>query len=277
MKRPFLALTILISMIGISSVGWALDWYMVLNFSVPDPFAPNGALQGRLILGVDPTADDNFNNRWDTIAFPAGPLQATFPHPEYLDNDEYTGGSELLWQDIRSNSQASHIWNIDVLSDRPGANTVISWSFNTSSNLCQHPVIRLTDTTHGVTTEITPGNGSYTFQNGTDPTTRLAVDFTQGSISPPPAPPANLWSPRHGKGSVLLSWSGSNDANVGYHLFRRTASQTTYTQITSQPITSLSFLDGNLSPGETYFYKATALNTDGCSSSDSNEVSVVLN
>lgn len=277
MKRFFSIVTILIGTMGTASLGWALDWYMVLNFSIPDPFAANGAHQSRLVLGVDLAADDEFNNQWDTVAFPAGPLQATFPHPEYLNSADYIAGSELLWQDIRSNSQSSHTWNIDIFSERPGSNTVLSWTFNTSGNLCQHPVVRLVDAARGVTTEISAGGGSYTFPNGETPA-RLVIDFTEGASAPPPPPPANLWSPRHGRENILLSWSGVSDSDIlGYHLFRRTLSQTTYTQITSQPVTALSFLDGNLPPGETYFYKVIAVNPDGCSSGDSNEISVTLN
>jgi len=276
MKRFFSTLIILIGTLGSVSAGWALDWYMVLNFSIPDPFAVNGTLQSRLVLGVDPSADDRFNNQWDTIALPAGPLQATFPHPEYRNNPDYIAGSEWLWQDIRSSDQSSHTWEIDVLSERPGTNTVLSWTFNTSNDLCQHPIVRLIDITRGITTEISAGGGSYTFPNGDAPG-RLIVDFTEGASAPPPPPPTNLWSPRHGKESILLSWSGITDSDLrGYHLFRRTSSQTTYTQITTLPVTSLSYLDGNLSPGETYFYKVTAINADGCSSGDSNEISVAL-
>ncbi|MDC4206436.1 MAG: fibronectin type III domain-containing protein [Candidatus Manganitrophus sp.] len=277
MKRFFSILMILIGTMGTASIGWALDWYMVLNFSIPDPFATNGALQSRLILGVDPAADDNFNHQWDTIAFPTGPLQATFPHPEYPSHPDYIAGSEWLWQDIRSNDQPSHTWDIDVSSDRAGANIILSWTFKTADNLCQRPVVRLIDATRGVTTEISPGGGSYAFPNGDQPT-RLVVDFMEGASAPPPPPPTNLWSPRQGKESILLSWSSLIGSDLlGYHLFRRASGQTAYTQITSQPVTSLSFLDGNLSPGETYFYKVTAVNSDGCSSGDSNEISVALN
>jgi hypothetical protein len=274
MKKFFIiTLITLTTTLGPASMAGALDWYLVLNFSIADPFAPNGVLQSRLILGVDSTADDQFNNQWDTVALPAGPLQATFPHPEYLNSADYIAGSEWLWQDIRSNSQSSHTWNMDLFSDRLGTNTTLSWTFNTSGELCQRPIVRLIDATRNVTTEIS-GNGSYTFPNGVDPT-RLVVDFTQGVAAPPPAPPTNLWSPRQGKESILLSWSGPGESQ-GYHLFRRAASQTAYSRITSQPVTSLSFLDGNLSPGETYFYKVTAVNVDGCSSGDSNEISVSL-
>ncbi|MCG3116482.1 MAG: fibronectin type III domain-containing protein [Candidatus Manganitrophus sp. SA1] len=278
MKKFFtLILIALTTTLGAVPTAGALDWYMVLNFSIPDPLAPNGAFQNRLILGVDPFADDRFNNQWDTVALPAGPLQATFPHPEYPSHPDYIAGSEWLWQDIRSNDQPSHIWDIDVSSDRAGANIILSWTFKTADNLCQRPVVRLIDATRGVTTEISPGGGSYAFPNGDQPT-RLVVDFTEGASAPPPPPPTNLWSPRQGKESILLSWSGLIESDLlGYHLFRRASGQTAYTQITSQPVTSLSFLDGNLSPGETYFYKVTAVNPDGCSSGDSNEISVALN
>jgi hypothetical protein len=275
MKRFFIVILItLTTTFGAAPLARALDWYLVLNFSVADPFAPNGVLQSRLILGVDPTADSQFNNPWDTVALPTGPLQATFPHPEYINGADYVAGSEWLWKDIRSSNQPSHTWEMDIFSDRLGTNTILSWTFNTASNLCQQTIVRLIDAARDVTIEIS-GNGSYTFPNGVDPT-RLVVDFTQGIAALPPAPPTNLWSPRQGKETLLLSWSGSGESAQGYHLFRRTARQTTYSQITSQPVTSLSFLDGNLSSGETYFYKVTAVNTDGCSSGDSNEISVSM-
>lgn len=277
MRKFFIVISVtLMTTLGAASSVQALDWYLALNFSIADPSAPNGALQSRLVLGVDPAADNQFNNQWDTIALPAGPLQATFPHPEYLNSPDYIAGSEWLWQDIRSSSQSSHIWNLDIFSDRLGTNTTVSWTFDTAGNLCQHPSIRLIDATRGITTEIS-GNGSYTFPNGANPT-RLVVDFTQGVAAPPPAPPMNLWSPRQGRDNILLSWSSQRDPNLlGYNLFRRTASQPNYTQVNARPISSMSFLDPNLAPGETYFYRMAAVNADGCSSGYSNEISVALN
>lgn len=276
MKRFLLILAIGVG-IGTASVGWALDWHMVLHFSTPDPFATHGAVQSRLILGVDPAADDDFNNQWDTIALPAGPLQATFSHPEYLNDAGYISGSERLWSDIRSSGKPSHTWEMEIFSEEPGAPILLSWTFNTAADLCRHPVVRLIDATREAIIEISPGGGAYTFPSGVDGT-RLAVVFTEGAAALPPPPPTNLWSPRQGRESVLLSWSGLSDPNIrGYHLFRRAANQSAYARITTQPVASLSFLDGNLSPGERYFYKATAVNTDGCMSGDSNEISVALN
>lgn len=276
MKRIVALLIFALALVANPSIGRALDWYVVLNFSIADPSAPGGAIQSHLILGVDPNANDGFNNQWDTVAFPAGPLQVSFPHPEYLNSANYVAGSELLWRDIRGDSQAQHIWNIDSASDRFGTNTTVSWTFTAAANQCQHPILTLTDETQGTHIDMN-GNGSYTFPNGASPT-RLVIDFTQGTAALPPPPPSNLWSPRQGKDSILLSWSGKNDSNfLGYTLFRRAPNQTNYAQINVQPITMTSYLDTHLTPGETYLYKVTAVNTDGCSSVDSNEISVVLN
>ena len=271
MKR-FLLLIILIAVVERPFTVHALDWYMAIDLSVPDASAPHGTLQSRLVLGVDPSATDGFNSEWDTVALWSSPLKAVFPHPEYLDSPD----TQWLWQDIRGNSEPTHTWNIEVSSDRLGTNTTISWTFNTSTAQCQHPVLTLTDVTHNTVTAVS-ANGSYTFPNGADPT-ELVVDYTQGVAALPPSAPTNLWSPRQGQNSILLSWSGLNEPNLlGYQVFRRPAGQTAYLQITSQPVTSLSFLDKNLSSGETYFYKVTAVNTDGCSSGDSNEISVGFN
>jgi hypothetical protein len=274
MKR-FLILTTLM-LIGLPSIGRALDWYMVLDFSIPDPFAPNGALQSRMVLGIDPTADDQFNNQWDTIALPAGSLHTTFPHQEYLSSETYIPGSELLWRDIRGSGQPDHTWEIDVASDRFGTNTTLFWTLNTSNNQCQSTLITLTDVNRAVRIPIS-GNGSYTFPNGAVPT-RLTVEAVQGISVAPPAPPTHLWSPRRGKDNLLLSWSSESEPNLlGFNVFRRTVNQSTFVQINSQPVTTMDYLDTDLTPGETYLYKATAVNTYGCSSEYSNEISITLN
>lgn len=281
MKR-FFFLMILIILAQRPSAVHALDWYMSMDLSIPDVSTPRGVIQNRLVLGVDSSATDAFDNEWDTVAlwsflpYWSNSLRAAFPHPEYLSNSNYIANTEALWQDIRGNNQPSHRWNIEVSSDRLGTDTTIYWTFNTSTSQCQHPVLTLIDVTHNAVLPVS-GNGSYTFPNGANPT-QLAVDFTQGVAALPPSAPTNLWSPRQGKDTILLSWSGLNEPNLlGYHIFRRAASQTSYTRITAQPVTSPSFLDRNLSAGETYFYKVTAVNTDGCSSGESNEISVGLN
>ena len=273
MKR-FLILIMMIATVELPPAVQAIDWSMAIEFSIPDSSLPLGAVQSRLVLGVDPSATDAFDNQWDTVALWSNSLKATFPHPDYPSDLPDT---QSLWHDIRGNSESSHTWNIEVSSDRFGTNTTIYWTFNTPmAEQCQPPIVTLTDVTHGVSTPVS-GNDSYTFPNGADPT-QLVVEFTRGIASLPPSAPTNLWSPRQGKESILLSWSGLNEPNLlGYHLFRRTSGQTTYMQMSSQPVTSLSLLDKNLSPGETYFYKVKAVNTDGCASGDSNEISVVLN
>jgi hypothetical protein len=272
MKRFFILIN-LIAMAALPPTVRALDWSMALELSIPDTSLPRGAVQSRLVLGVAPSATDAFDHQWDTVALWSSPLKATFPHSEYPNDLPET---QWLWQDIRGNSESSHTWNIEVASDRFGTNTTINWTFTTSMAQCQHPMVTLTDITHNVSNPIS-GNGSYTFPNGANPT-QLVVQFTQGVAALPPTAPANLWSPRQGKESILLSWSSSNEPTLlGYHLFRHNSGQTTYTQITSQPVTSLSFMDKNLLTGETYFYKALAVNTDGCTSGDSNEISVTLN
>lgn len=273
MKR-FLFLIVLIVLMEVPSIARALDWYVAFDLSIPDASTPRGALQSRLVLGVDPAATDAFNNEWDTVALWSSPLKATFHHPENANSGN--PDAEWLWQDIRANNQPTHTWNIEVSSDRLGTNTTIFWSLNTTNMQCQRLTLTLNDQTHGSSIPLS-GSGSYTFPNGADPT-QLAVDFSQGAAALPPSAPTNLWSPRQAKDSILLSWSSLNEPDLlGFHLFRRASGQTAYTQVTSQPLTSPSFMDRNLSPGETYFYKVTAVNTDGCASGESNEVSVVLN
>jgi hypothetical protein len=267
----------LIGAIIIPSTGRALDWHLVLDFSIADPSAPGGAIQSRLVLGIDPSATEGFNSPWDTVAAPSGgALNVTFPHPEYLSDLNYVAGSESLWRDIRGNSGATQSWQIDAASNRSGAITTLSWSYIPSSGICQRPILTLLDPMHEGALSLS-GNGSYSFPSGVDPT-RLIINLDPGSANPPPPPPIGLWSPRQGKDSILLSWSGQNGSGpLTYNIFRRTSGQASSVKINPLPITGLSFLDTSLAPGETYFYKLVAINMDGCSSGDSSEFSIVLN
>lgn len=274
MKYLFLFWMVLITLMT-PSTGRALDWHMVLDFSIVDPTAPGGAIQSRLVLGADPSATAGFDSAWDTVAAPSSVLNVTFPHPEYLNDPNHVEGSDFLWRDIRGNSASTQSWQIDASSDRSGSTTTVSWTFSPSSGLCQHPILTLTDQTHGAV-ESLPPTGSYSFPNGAAPT-RLIISLDQGNALPPPPPPTGFWSPRQGKDTILLAWSGQNESNLlGYNLFRRAPGQTDYVKISPQPLTAMSFLDASLAPG-TYFYKIAAVNTDGCSSLYSNEISVALN
>lgn len=76
--------------------------------------------------------------------------------------------------------------------------------------------------------------------------------------------------------TVALSWVASTSAVVGYNVYRSTVSGSGYSKINSALIPSLTFTDTAVSSGATYFYVATAVDTNGNESINSNETSAVI-
>ncbi|HVZ19096.1 MAG TPA: hypothetical protein VG897_18405 [Terriglobales bacterium] len=71
--------------------------------------------------------------------------------------------------------------------------------------------------------------------------------------------------------SVLLNWGASSTSGVSYNVYRSTSSSvfsttatpsTTY-KITSIPVGGLSYIDGTVFAGQTYYYAITAVNSSG--------------
>jgi hypothetical protein len=69
--------------------------------------------------------------------------------------------------------------------------------------------------------------------------------------------------------SVALSWTASTTPDViGYNLYRGATSGGPYpTKLNVSPITGTSFTDNTVEAGETYYYVATAVGSDGVTES----------
>ena len=80
--------------------------------------------------------------------------------------------------------------------------------------------------------------------------------------------------------SVTLSWVASTSPNIaGYNVYRGTVSLSGPfgpTPVNSGLITSLSYVDGSVVAGTTYYYVATAVNTSGVQSGDSTPVAAII-
>ena len=73
--------------------------------------------------------------------------------------------------------------------------------------------------------------------------------------------------------SIDLSWSSVSGA-VGYNVYRSTTSGSGYVKINgSTPVTGTSFVDQNTTPGTTYYYVVTSVNSAGQESVYSSEAS----
>jgi hypothetical protein len=71
--------------------------------------------------------------------------------------------------------------------------------------------------------------------------------------------------------SVSLSWNPSSSSVVGYNIYRGTQSGGPYTKLNSSPETTMAFIDYTVASGTTYYYVATAVNSDYVESGYSNQ------
>jgi hypothetical protein len=64
--------------------------------------------------------------------------------------------------------------------------------------------------------------------------------------------------------SVLLSWGASSTSGVNYNVYRSTTNGGPYTKLTTvTPVAGLSYIDGTVFSGQTYYYVVTAVNSSG--------------
>jgi fibronectin type 3 domain-containing protein len=73
--------------------------------------------------------------------------------------------------------------------------------------------------------------------------------------------------------SVTLGWTASTSTVSGYNIYRGTISGGPYVKVNSSLITTLAYTDTTVQSGTTYFYVATAVDSSGNESVNSNEVS----
>ena len=68
---------------------------------------------------------------------------------------------------------------------------------------------------------------------------------------------------------VVLSWAASATSGViGYNMYRGTTSGGPYpTKLNSSPVTGTTYTDETVQAGETYYYVATAIASDGVTES----------
>jgi len=76
--------------------------------------------------------------------------------------------------------------------------------------------------------------------------------------------------------TVALNWGASTSTVAGYNVYRSQVSGNAYVKINSSLIGGMSYSDGNVQSGQTYFYVATAIDASGNESVYSNETSSVI-
>src|SRR5579863_10252960 len=76
--------------------------------------------------------------------------------------------------------------------------------------------------------------------------------------------------------TVVLTWNASSSVVSGYNIYRSLVSGSGYTKLNSSLISGLAYADTNVVAGTTYFYVATAVDSGGDESSDSNQATAVI-
>jgi fibronectin type 3 domain-containing protein len=75
--------------------------------------------------------------------------------------------------------------------------------------------------------------------------------------------------------TVDLAWNASADA-VGYNIYRGTVSSGPYTMINSSLDSTTTYTDSTVVSGQTYYYVATAVNSESQQSGYSNQATAVI-
>jgi Carboxypeptidase regulatory-like domain len=76
--------------------------------------------------------------------------------------------------------------------------------------------------------------------------------------------------------SVALSWTASTSTVSGYNVYRSMVSGSGFTKLNSSLVASLSYSDASVQSGTIYFYVATAVDSGGDESANSNQVSASI-
>ena len=73
--------------------------------------------------------------------------------------------------------------------------------------------------------------------------------------------------------SVILSWTPSTSAVVGYYSYSSTKSGGPYTKLSATPVATTTYTDSTVQAGQTYFYVVTAVDSQSVESAYSAEIS----
>ena len=75
---------------------------------------------------------------------------------------------------------------------------------------------------------------------------------------------------------VDLAWDASTSAVAGYYIYRGDQSGGPYVKLNSSPVAGLSFTDGTVLSGHTYYYVVTSVTSDGVESDYSTELKISI-
>jgi fibronectin type 3 domain-containing protein len=89
----------------------------------------------------------------------------------------------------------------------------------------------------------------------------------------PPTPEALSGTGIH---NVVLSWQASTSIVAGYNVYRSSVSGGPYTKLNSPLISGTTYMDRTVGAGQTYYYVATAVDSNNDESTFSTQASAVV-
>ena len=117
---------------------------------------------------------------------------------------------------------------------------------------------------------------TVTFHPSSSGSVSGTVSLTDNSATPSVAIPVTGTGAADTSPQVTLNWSESSSGVIGYNVYRGTVTGGPYTELTSSPVSGMSYTDSTVVAGDTYFYIVTAVGTDNMQSGYSAQIEAVV-
>src|SRR5215472_4530589 len=113
---------------------------------------------------------------------------------------------------------------------------------------------------------VTPSNSGFSF---TPPNQSVTINgANQSSV--------NFTASATQTHTVALSWIASTSVVTGYNIYRSTTSGSGFVKINSSLVSLLAYTDSSVANSTTYYYVATAVDSNGIESAFSNQVTAII-
>lgn len=179
-----------------------------------------------------------------------------------------TGCAGLVSQSVPSTNPAPQTQSYSVsgtISPATGATVTLSGAATATATANSAGAYTFTGLSNG-TYAVTPSHTGYSFSPTSQSATVSGANVTGINFAATPGQ-------AH---TAMASWTASSSVVSGYNLYRGTISGGPYSKLNGSPIALLSYTDGSVQSGTTYFFVATAVDGSGNESVFSPEVKAVI-
>ena len=179
-----------------------------------------------------------------------------------------TGCAGLVSQSVPSTNPAPQTQSYSVsgtISPATGATVTLSGAATATATANSAGAYTFTGLSNG-TYAVTPSHTGYSFSPTSQSATVSGANVTGINFAATPGQ-------AH---TAMASWMKSSSVVSGYNLYRGTISGGPYSKVNGSPIALLSYTDGSVQSGTTYFFVATAVDGSGNESVFSPEVKAVI-